>query len=71
MRKRLLVLFCGVTLGLILKGLSDAAARRPALGHQRIRSAGRREMDAPPPTWDIVDEQADQSFPASDPPGTY
>ncbi|RRH73208.1 hypothetical protein [Falsigemmobacter faecalis] len=36
-----------------------------------IRPAGRREMDLPPETWDILDETIDESFPASDPPGNY
>jgi hypothetical protein len=36
-----------------------------------VRDAGRAQMAMPPRQWDIVDESADQSFPASDPPGTY
>jgi hypothetical protein len=36
-----------------------------------VRTAGRKEMTAPPKDWDIVDEQSDESFPASDPPGNY
>ena len=36
-----------------------------------IRTAGRREMAHPPRSWDKVDEAADESFPASDPPATY
>ncbi len=36
-----------------------------------VRTAGRREMQNPPPEWDMVDEQSDESFPASDPPGNY
>lgn len=36
-----------------------------------VRVAGRKEMDMPPRRWDIVDEQSDESFPASDPPGNY
>jgi hypothetical protein len=36
-----------------------------------IRAAGREEMAFPPRNWDLVDEASDQSFPASDPPGTY
>ncbi|MBA4491676.1 hypothetical protein [Paracoccus sp. S1E-3] len=71
MSTRLLILFCGMAAGFVLKGLRDAAARREASADQHIRAAGRREMAAPPPTWDIVDEQVDESFPASDPPATY
>ena len=36
-----------------------------------VRAAGRKEMRDPPRDWDIVDEQSDESFPASDPPGNY
>lgn len=36
-----------------------------------VRAAGRKEMRNPPKEWDIVDEQSDESFPASDPPGNY
>ena len=33
-----------------------------------VRPAGPEAMDNPPSTWDKVDEAADESFPASDPP---
>jgi hypothetical protein len=37
-----------------------------------VRSAGPDAMrDAPVRRWDRVDEAADESFPASDPPATY
>lgn len=36
-----------------------------------IRPAGPESMAFPPKRWDIVDEQSDQSFPASDPPANY
>lgn len=36
-----------------------------------IRHAGPEHMEFPPKRWDIVDEQSDESFPASDPPGNY
>lgn len=53
---------------------SDRAARQrqqPSLDRNGVRQAGRREMRNPPPDWDQTDERADESFPASDPPGTY
>lgn len=36
-----------------------------------VRSAGPDEMELPPKKWDKVDEESDESFPASDPPGNY
>lgn len=39
--------------------------------YRYVRSAGTREMSAPPRRWDRVDEAVDESFPASDPPGGY
>ena len=39
--------------------------------HTYVRPAGREEMNAPPKTWSKTDEEADESFPASDPPGNY
>lgn len=44
-----------------------AAMRNDAL----IRQAGPKEMRDPPKKWDRVDEQSDESFPASDPPANY
>ncbi|MDD7972791.1 hypothetical protein [Roseinatronobacter alkalisoli] len=53
-----------------------ATARRAHVGRPprkaaNIRNAGRRQMTSPPKNWDMVDERSDESFPASDPPGTY
>ena len=36
-----------------------------------VRPAGPKDMRDPPKTWDEVDEQSDESFPASDPPANY
>jgi len=36
-----------------------------------VRPAGPESMRDPPRRWDNVDEAADESFPASDPPATY
>jgi hypothetical protein len=63
-----------VGLGLIgITGLAYLAARgkRPAPEFPYVRPAGKEEMKNPPRTWDKVDETSDESFPASDPPGTY
>ena len=37
----------------------------------RVRDAGAEAMRDPPNGWGKVDEEDDQSFPASDPPGNY
>ena len=39
--------------------------------YPHVRPAGPDAMRTPPHEWDEVDEQADESFPASDPPGNY
>ncbi|ARJ69400.1 hypothetical protein [Paracoccus contaminans] len=49
--------------------LAAAAADLPAT--EFVRPAGADAMRDPPRDWDELDEQIDQSFPASDPPGNY
>jgi len=38
---------------------------------RHIRPAGPENMEDPPEEWDKVDEESDESFPASDPPANY
>ncbi|WP_225205213.1 hypothetical protein [Novosphingobium huizhouense] len=37
----------------------------------KVRTAGTEGMRSDPKSWDKVDQAADESFPASDPPSTY
>lgn len=43
----------------------------PAPETPYVRPAGRSKMDLPPAQWTKTDEEVDESFPASDPPGNY
>jgi hypothetical protein len=50
----------------------DPAASREAGAPGTIRSAGQESMrDGRTGRWDKIDEELDESFPASDPPANY
>ncbi|AQS47342.1 MULTISPECIES: hypothetical protein [Thioclava] len=65
----------------MLTRLLFAASALGALGYlinqrrgtsaQGVRPAGPSQMRNPPRNWDRVDEEMDESFPASDPPANY
>ncbi|WP_299359331.1 hypothetical protein [uncultured Paracoccus sp.] len=48
-----------------------AAAEADDAADEFVRPAGQDAMRDPPRGWDSVDEMADESFPASDPPANY
>ncbi|MFH5774240.1 hypothetical protein ACHFJ0_08290 [Paracoccus sp. NGMCC 1.201697] len=73
MRDEILPFCLGIAAGFLLKSACDQARYRtfPDTALTKVRDAGRRQMTTPPRKWDMVDEQGDESFPASDPPGNY
>ncbi|WP_207100446.1 hypothetical protein [Paracoccus shandongensis] len=67
------ILIAGGALMMVAGLIAKAASSRDDEGgnYRYVRTAGTREMSAPPRHWDRVDETVDESFPASDPPGGY
>lgn len=61
----------GVLLGRHFAREEAPPLNQPVKKPARVRDAGPEAMTAPPKRWDMVDQQADESFPASDPPGNY
>jgi len=64
----------GATLyGLFRKNRTqDEGEAAPVYSSGVVRNAGPEELKDPDGrAWDKVDEQSDESFPASDPPSTY
>ncbi|MDT1062349.1 hypothetical protein RM190_10790 [Paracoccus sp. CPCC 101403] len=61
----------GIAAGFLLKSALDARRMQATPRLEKVRDSGPEAMRETPSDWDMVDEQADQSFPASDPPANY
>lgn len=56
--------------GAAIRDNDEDAGAGPSTGDY-VRPAGPHEMRDPPRRWSKLDEELDESFPASDPPGNY
>jgi hypothetical protein len=61
----------GIGLFALASSASNPGRRARLRARNRVRNAGPAFMRDRPKRWDQVDEQSDESFPASDPPGNY
>lgn len=65
------LLGAGVLIGRKMAQVPSPAIPPVKKAMPKVRDAGPESMTTPPKRWDQVDQQADESFPASDPPGNY
>lgn len=69
---RLAIVMLAVAAVPLLARLTRRPPPGPAIrAPQKVRPAGPENMQSPPKDWDKVDEESDESFPASDPPANY
>ncbi|MBU2956047.1 hypothetical protein Q4511_11010 [Paracoccus sp. 1_MG-2023] len=61
----------GATSALLIRQIWVASLRTGPRRDLIVRDAGPDQMRDAPQDWDIVDEEMDESFPASDPPANY
>jgi hypothetical protein len=71
MRLLSLLALLSVGVGVTLWVRANVGRTAPAQGVSNVRDAGPQAMRNPPKAWAAEDQMSDESFPASDPPGTY